>query len=167
MEQDEKQRNYALAEELLDEQAMVAAMVSGFITMILGSGIYAVTALVVGGDSVSVLVIGIGAAIGLSMQYLGRGITTDFTVVASLLAALSYPVAKFFTIALYTVKLERIPVTDLFNVNRIMSMVNWVLSGLRLVDLLFCLGAIGAAAFLSKRRLSHDEGQAIRTYERR
>lgn len=167
MKPEEKQRNIELAEALLKEQALGVAMVSGVITMILGSGIYAVVALVVGGDSVSVLVIAIGAAIGLSMQYLGRGITTDFTVVASLIAALSYPVAKFFTIALYTVKLDRIPVTDLFNSGRMVSLVNWVLSGLGLVDLIFWLGAIIAAAFLAKRRLSIDEGQAIRTYERR
>ena len=167
MDQEEKQLNYERAEKLYGEQNLGAALVSGTITMILGSGLYAVAALAAGGPSISVLIIGIGAAIGLAMQFLGRGIDTKFAVAASVLAMISYPVAKLFTIALYTAKVEQLSAMELLTGKQIGAMWGWFLSGVRLLDLIFLVAAIGTASFLSKRRLSREEGLAIHTYERR
>jgi len=167
MESEEKQRNYERAEGLLKEQHFGVAVLSGTITMILGSGLYAASALAVGGPSVSVMVVGIGAAIGLTMQYLGRGITARFVVAASFIAMIGFLVAKLFTIALYTVKSEHISPLDLLSTERVRAMWDWVLSGLHLLDLIFWIAAIGAAAFFSRRRLSHEEGLAMYTYERK
>lgn len=166
MDLEEKQLNYERAEELMEEQNFGVAVVSGTITMLLGSGIYAVAALAAGGPSISVMIVAVGAAIGLAMQNLGRGITTNFAVAASVLAMISYPVAKLFTIALYTAKMEQLSTMELLSSERISAMWEWVLSGFRLLDLIFWITAIGAASFFSKRRLSREEGLAIHTHER-
>lgn len=102
MDAKEKQLNYERADKLYAEQNFALAIVSGIITMILGAGIYAVASLAAGGPSISVMIVAIGAAIGLTVQFLGRGIAGRFAVAASVLAMISYPLTKFFTIALYT-----------------------------------------------------------------
>ena len=64
-------------------------------------------ALAAAGESVGFMVVGIGAAIGLTMQYLGRGLAAEFVVAASFLAMIGCLMAKFFTIALYTANSQR------------------------------------------------------------
>lgn len=167
MKPEEKQRHLELAEELLKEQNFGAAAVSGAIATVLGGGIYAVAAFIAGGQSVSVLVIAIGAAIGLVMQYLGRGITAQFSLAAAAFGFVSYPLARMCTIALYTSKVEQLPLVELFSSERLIAMWAWVLSGIRLVDVVFWVAAMGTAAYLSRRRLTRDEDEAIYTFVHR
>ena len=167
MKPEEKQRHLELAEELLKEQNFGAAVISGAIATVIGGGIYAVAALLAGGQSVSVLVIVIGAAIGFIMQYLGRGITTQFSLAAAAFGLVSYPLARLCTIALYTTKAEHISLFELFSSERLIAMWAWVFSGIRLVDLIFWIAAVGLAAYFSRRRLSRDEDEAIYTFVHR
>lgn len=167
MKPEERQRQLELAEQLLKEQNFGAAVIAGAIATVLGSGFYAVAALLAGGPSVSVLVIAIGAAVGFMMQFLGRGITTHFSLAAAAFGLVSYPLARLCTIALYTSKAEGISIFELFSSERLFAMWTWVLSGVRLVDVIFWIAAVGTAAYFSKRRLSRDEDEAIYTFVHR
>lgn len=167
MTPEQKQQHLECAEELLKEQNFGAAVIAGAITTLLGSGIYAVVALLAGGQSISVILIAIGAAIGFVIQFLGRGITTQFTLVAAVFGLASYPLSRLCTIALYTQKVERISLVELFSSERLAAMWSWVFSGLRLTDLLFWILAVAAAAYFAKRRLSRDEDAAIYTFVHR
>ena len=86
MDQEEKQRNYELAEKLLSEQNFGPAVIAGAVAMILAAGIYGVMAS--GGVSYSFMAAGIGIAIAFTMRFLGRGIATKFALVASVYAIL-------------------------------------------------------------------------------
>lgn len=167
MKEEKRQRQLELAEELLKEQNLGAAVVAGAIATILGCGVYSVAALLAGGQSVSVLVIAIGAAVGIIMQYLGRGITAHFSLAAAAFGIASYPLARLCTIALYTSKAERISIFELLNDERLFAMWAWVFTGIRLIDLIFWVAAAGTAAYLSRRRLSRDEDEAIYTFVHR
>ncbi len=134
--------------------------------MILGSGVYAVAAVLADGSSITVLVVAIGAIIGLTIQFLGRGVSTAFVVLGALLGLLSFVVAKLFTIALYTVRVDQLSMSQLLSIDQLAPMWGWIFSGIRLVDLIFWLGAVLAAALLSKRRLSVEEDWAYFNYKK-
>ncbi len=82
MDQEEKQRNYDIAEVLLSEQNFAAAVIVGAVATVLAAAIYGIV--VARWDfSYGFAAVGIGIAVGISMQYLGRGIDTKFAVAAA------------------------------------------------------------------------------------
>lgn len=163
----DKHQQYELAEKLYQQQNFMAAVIAGVVTMLLGCGIYAVVAIALEGQSVSVVYIVIGALIGLAMQFLGRGVTGKFTLAAALIAFAGYPAARFVTIALYTRTTGLVSPVGILDGSRTVQMGGWALAGIDLLNAIFWLVAIGTAAFFAKRRLSRDEDFAMHAYRHR
>jgi len=167
MDREEKQRNYALAEDLLSEQNFVPAVIAGAIAMLLAAGIYGLTTLASGGFSYSFMAIGIGIAIGFTMQYLGKGIATRFAVVASIYAVLGCILGNLFAAVLYVAKVNQASPLDVLANVPLSELSDWVFADLQFVDLIFWMAAIGGAAYFVKRRLSREEALALHVYEMR
>ncbi len=167
MEQEEKQRNYDLAEELLSEQNFIVAVIAGAVAMILAAGIYSVMTSASGGFSYSFMAAAIGIAIGFTMQYFGRGIAMKFAVVASIYAILGCILGNLFAAVLYVARANQIsPFDVLLNVPA-SEMSGWVFADLQFADLIFWIAAVGGAVYFVKRRLSREEGVALHMYEMR
>ncbi|MDZ7643008.1 MAG: hypothetical protein U5K76_01485 [Woeseiaceae bacterium] len=77
-----KQRNYEKAKTLLSEQNFVAAVIAGAVATVLAAVIYSIV-VARWSFSYGFAAAGIGIAIGISMQYLGRGIEMRFAVAAA------------------------------------------------------------------------------------
>jgi len=163
MDQEEKQRNYDLAESLLSEQKLVSAAIAGAIAMVVAAGIFGVMAS--GGVSFSFMTAGIGVVIGFTMQFLGRGIATKFAVVASVYAVLGCLLGNLFAVVIYVARVNSVSFADVLLNTPIADLAGWIMSDLQFVDIIFWIAAIGAAAYFAKRRLSREEGLAIHIYE--
>lgn len=83
MNDEEKQKNHELAEKLISEQNFVAALIVGAVATFLAAAAYGIT-VATWAFSYGFAAAGIGIVIGLSMRFLGRGISTKFAVVATL-----------------------------------------------------------------------------------
>ena len=165
MEEEEKQRHYALAEKLLSEQNFVPAVIAGAIATILAAGIYGVIALGSGGVAYSFMAAGIGVVIGLTMQFLGRGISTRFAIVASIYAVLGCILGNLFVVVLYAARANQVsPFDVLLNIPP-SELLTWAFAGMGFADMIFWIAAIAAAAYFVKRRLSREEGAALHIYE--
>ncbi len=164
---EEEAKHYAeLSARLLGEQKFSIAVIAGVVAMILGAAIYAVVALALAGESVSVVAVVVGLFIGYAMQFLGRGVSAKFAITAAVLALCGCVLAKLFTIALYTLKVQQFSPAMLFRGEQIAEMWRWSISGLDFLDFVFWVTSIGTAAFLAKRRLTRDEDLAMHTYRR-
>ena len=82
MDQEEKQRNYDIAEVLLSEQNFPAAVIAGAVATLLAAAIYGII-VARWNFSYGFAAAGIGIVVGISMQYLGRGIKMKFAVAAA------------------------------------------------------------------------------------
>ena len=165
MDQEEKQRNYELAEKLLSEQNFRRAAISGAVVMIFSAGIYGLIGS--GGGTISIMAAGIGLAIGFTIQIFGRGIDSKFAVVASVYAVVGCLLGNLFATVIYIARVNLISPFDILLHTPPNELAGWIASDLQFVDLIFWISAIGAAAYFAKRRLSREEGFAIHMNERR
>ena len=83
MNNEEKQENYDLAEKLISEQNFTAAVIGGVVATILAAVAYGIL-VAKWKFSYGFAAVGVGIVIGLSMGFLGRGISIKFSVVAVL-----------------------------------------------------------------------------------
>ena len=85
MHDDEKQKNYELAEKLISEQNFAAAVIAGAIAMLLAAVAYGIVVErwpITYGFAAA----GVGTVVGFFMGFLGRGISAKFSVVAAVYA---------------------------------------------------------------------------------
>lgn len=167
MTPEEKQRHYDLAKVLLSEQKFSAAVLAGVAAMLLSVGVYAAVTVASGGFSYSFMPAGIGAAIGIAVQFLGRGISSKFAILASILAIIGCLLGNLFAGVMVVARENSVSPVDVLAVIPISELPQIVASGLQFADLIFWIVAIGAASYLAKRRLTREEGFAIHTYEAR
>ena len=167
MDAEQEQKNYELAEKLLSEENFAVAMVAGIVAMILAAATYAVIVIAGGGYSVGFMAAGIGAVVGLAMQYLGRGVRLRFAIAASILAIVGIFLGNVFTIAIPAAYapgasilgvLSRIPIGDIPEL---------LFTDMLHTTLIYWMVAIAAAAYFARRRLSRDEGLALYLYDSR
>lgn len=85
MNEVEKQRNYELADKLISEQNFAVAVVAGSVARLLAAAAYGIT-VTMWAFSYGFAAAGVGIVIGLSMGFLGRGISLKFAVVAAVYA---------------------------------------------------------------------------------
>ena len=160
MDEDEKQRLYAHAEELLSEQNFIAAVIAGAVATVLSSIAYGIV-VTKWPFSYGFALVGIGIVIGFSMQYLGRGIDTRFAAIAAL-----YTIAGWFlgTVSRIVVTLSIAysysPIKVLQD-HSLPAFTERALSLYSLVDTVYLFVAIFAAVFLARRPLSRSERLAI------
>jgi hypothetical protein len=149
MDSEEKQQNYELAEKLLSEQNFTAAVIVGAVATILAAAFYSII-IARWNFSYGFAAAGIGIAVGISMQYLGRGIETKFAVVAAVYTIAGCVLGNMFKIAL----------NDPF-----LKLTGWTVSYVSFVELFFWFVAVWFAVFLVKRPLSRSDKLAIGMYE--
>ncbi len=82
MDNEEKQKNHELADKLISEQNFAAAVIVGAVATLLAAATYGIT-VATWAFSYGFAAAGVGIVIGLSMGFLGRGISTKFAVVAT------------------------------------------------------------------------------------
>jgi len=155
MKQEDKQRNYELAEKLLSEQNFVAAVVVGAVATLLAATIYSV--ITNRWDfSYGFAAAGIGIVVGISMQYLGRGIEMKFAVAAAVYTIAGCLLGNVFRV---------VSPLDIFRSNDFLLIAGRSVSYISFVDLVFWFVAVFAAAFFAKRPLSRSDRLAIGMYE--
>ena len=166
MTPEEKQAAYKLAESLLAEENFNAGLIGGIVATVLGAGVYAAIT-VAAGYSVSFMAIALGAFVGLAVQYLGRGIGSRFVVVASVLSVIGCLLGNLIAAILLEARAYGASPVDIASSMSVESVIEFFKGDLQFVDLLFWIGAIGAAAYFAKRPLTREEGLAIYTYDNR
>ncbi len=132
MNNEEKQQHYDRARALYAEQNFTAAVIAGGIATVLAATAYAITAATLP-IALGFAAAGVGIFVGATIGFLGRGIATKFSVLATL----------------YTI-------TGL-----VLGNVFGPMSDFAPVDLVYWFVAVVAAVFLSKRPLSRADRLAI------
>ncbi|MDH3778776.1 MAG: hypothetical protein OES59_08120 [Gammaproteobacteria bacterium] len=155
MKQEDKQQNYELAEKLLSEQNFAASIIVGAVATVLAATIYGIV--VARWDfSYGFAAVGIGIAVGISMQYLGRGIDTKFAVAAAVYTIAGCLLGNVFRV---------VSPLDVFRSDEFLLIAERSVSYVSFVDLVFWFVAVWFAVFLVKRPLSRSERLAIGMYE--
>jgi large-conductance mechanosensitive channel len=164
MDQEDKQRNYELAEKLLSEQNLAAAVIVGAVATLLAATIYGII-VAKWNFSYGFAAAGIGIAVGISMQYLGRGIEMKFAVTASVYTIAGCILGNIFGTVMRLPIENAISTFDVFRSHAFSVLSRWSISYVSFIDLVFWFVAVAAAVFLVKRPLSRSEGLAISMYE--
>lgn len=163
MNHEEKQQNYDLAERLLSEQNFAAAVVAGAVATVLAAAIYGVITAITG-FAYSFTAAGIGVVIGLTMQFIGRGIAMKFALVAGIYAFAGCMLGNLFTAVMQVARASGNSPIDVLLDSSGPALADWLMHGVGFVDLVFWMVAVGCAVFFVKRPLSRREGLAIHTY---
>lgn len=139
----------------MSEQNFAAAIVVGAVATVLAAATYS---LVVAkwNFSYGFAAAGIGIAVGISMQYLGRGIQTKFAVAAAIYTIAGCLLGNIFRV---------VSPLDLFRSNDLLPIAGRSVSDISFVDLVYWFVAIFAAVFLARRPLSRRDRLAIGLYE--
>lgn len=110
---------------------------------------------------------GIGVAVGWTIQYLGRGVTAKFSVLAAVLALAGCVLGNLLYVILAVARATGVSPVDVYASIDPGEMIGHLASDVGFVDWLFWIAAIGAAWYFAKRPLSREEFSAIRMYEDR
>jgi hypothetical protein len=164
MNQEDKQRNYELAENLISEQNFAAAVIVGAVATLLAAAIYGITTSL-WDFSYGFAAAGIGIAVGISMQYLGRGIKMKFAVAASVYTIAGCVLGNVFRVVMDLARANGISPLDVFRSNAFSLLTGRAVSYVSFVDLVFWFVAVFAAVFLARRPLSRSDRLAIGMYE--
>jgi dipeptide/tripeptide permease len=160
MDDDEKQKNYELAEKLISEQNFSAAVIAGAIAMLLSAVAYGI-AVETWAFSYGFAAAGVGIVIGFFMGFLGRGISMKFSVVAAVYTIVGCVLGNLFVKIVNLVQATAASPIDVIQSNSLSVLAQWSVSGLSLIHLVFWFVAVVAAVFLAKRSLSRAQRLAI------
>lgn len=164
MDDEEKQKNYELAAKLISEQSFAAAVIAGAVATLLAAVAYGII-VATWPFSYGFSAAGIGIAVGLSMQFLGRGISMKFAVAATI-----YTIVGCVLGNLFRVVMEQAPATspiDVLRNNSLTVLAEWSVRYVSLIDLVFWFVAVFCAVFLAKRPLSRSDRLAIGLFQMR
>jgi len=164
MKQEDKQRNYELAEKLLSEQNFAAAVIVGAVATFLAAAAYGII-VAMWNFSYGFAAAGIGIAVGISMQYLGRGIKMKFAVAASVYTIAGCVLGNLFRAIIELVPANATSLIDVLRNNSLSVLTERSVSYISFVDLVFWFVAVWFSVFLVKRPLSRSERLAIGMYE--
>ena len=166
MHDDEKQKNYELAEKLISEQNFSAAVIVGAVAMLLAAVAYGIV-VEAWPFSYGFAAAGVGIVIGFFMGFLGRGISMKFSVVAAVYTIAGCILGNLFVKIWNQAQGPSSSLTDVLHNNSLSVLATWSVSGLSLIHLVFWFVAVFAAVFLGKRSLSRAQRLAIGTLELR
>lgn len=164
MHDEEKQKNYAVAERLFSEQNFVAAAIA--IATLLSAVAYGIVVErwpIMYGFAAA----GVGIVVGFSMGFLGRGISSKFSVLAAVYTIAGCFLGNLFARIWNRVQAPTSSFADVLQDNSLSDFARWAVSGLSLIHLVFWFVAVVAAVFLAKRALSRSERLALGLYEAR
>jgi dipeptide/tripeptide permease len=160
MDDEEKQKNYELADRLLSEQNFPAAVISGAVATLLAAAAYGII-VATRPSSNGFAAAGIGIVIGLSMQFLGRGISMKFASVATVYAITGCVLGNLFRVILELARASAIPPMDVLRNNSLTALAEQSMSYLSFIDLVYWFVAVFCAVFFARRPLSRSERLAI------
>lgn len=166
MDDEEKHKHYELANKLISEQNFAAAVVVGAVATLLAAAAYGIS-VATWAYSYGFAAAGVGIVIGLSMGFLGRGISTKFAVVATLYTITGCAIGNLFRVIIELAQASATSPIDVFRNNSLSVLVERSISNLSFVDLVFWFVAVFCAVFLAKRSLSRSERLAIGMFELR
>jgi len=166
MDDEEKQKNYELADKLISEQNFAAAVIVGAVATLLAAAAYGIT-VATWAFSYGFAAAGVGIVIGLSMGFLGRGISTKFAVVATLYTITGCAIGNLFRVIIELVQATATTPIDVLRNNSLSVLVERSISNVSFVDFVFWFVAVFCAIFLAKRPLSRSERLAIGMFELR
>lgn len=161
----EKQRNYELAEKLISEQNFVAAVIAGAVATVLAAVAYGMV-VATWPISYGFAAAGIGIVIGISMQFLGRGISMKFAAVAAVYTIAGCLLGNLFRVMMENVQGTGTSPIDLVRNNSLSTLAEWTVSDVS-GYLVYWFVAVVAAVFLAKRPLSRTQRLAIGVLELR
>ena len=166
MNDDEKQKHYELAKRLISEQNFTAAVIVGAFATLLTAVAYGI-AVETWPFSYGFAAVGVGTVIGVSIGYLGRGISMKFAVLATAYTIIGCILGNLFMAVLDRAKGARTSTIDVLRGNSLSTLAEWSVAGLTLIHLVFWFVAVFAAVFLARRSLSRSERLAIGMYQLR
>ena len=166
MKDEEKQKNYELAEKLISEQNFTAAVFVGAVATLLAAAAYGIT-VETWPFSYGFAAAGVGIVIGVSMQFLGRGISMKFAVVAAVYTIAGCVLGNLFVKIMNLAQANATSPIDVLRSNPLPVLAEWSVSGLSVIHLVFWFVAVFFAVFLVKRPLSRSERLAIGLFELR
>jgi dipeptide/tripeptide permease len=166
MDDEEKQENYELADKLISEQNFAAAVIAGAVATLLAAVAYGIT-VATWAFSYGFATAGVGILIGLSMGFLGRGISTKFAVVATLYTITGCAIGNLFRVIIELAQATATSPIDVLRNNSLSVLVERSISNVSFVDLVFWFVAVFCAVYLAKRPLSRSERLAIGLFELR
>ena len=160
MRDEEKQKYYKLAGQLISEQNFASAVIAGAVTTLLAAVAYG---LIVSTwpFSYGFAAAGIGVAIGISMQFLGRGISMRFAAVAAAYTIAGCCLGNLLRAVMAQVQGTGTSPVDLLRSSSLSTLAERTVSSLSLIDLVYWFVAVVAAVFLAKRPLSRAQRLAI------
>jgi len=161
---EEKQKHYELAEKLLSKQNFAAAVIVGGVATLLAAAAYGIV-VAKWAFSYGFAAVGIGIAIGLSMQFIGRGISTRFAVIATVYTIAGCLLGNLFRVIVALAVAGATSPIDVLRNHSLSVLAERSVSYFSLVDLVYWFVAVFCAAFLARRSLSRSERLAIGTYE--
>ena len=160
MDDEEKQKNFELAEKLMSEQNFTAAMIAGAIAMLLAAVAYGIV-VEAWLYSYGFAAAGVGIVIGFFMGFLGRGISMKFSVAAAVYTIVGCILGNLFVKIINLAQATATSPIDVLQGNSLSELGRWSVSGLSLIHLVFWFVAVVAAVFLAKRPLSRAQRLAI------
>ena len=166
MNDEEKQKNYELAEKLISEQNFAAAAIAGAVATLLAAAAYGII-VETWPFSYGFAVAGVGIVIGLSMGFLGRGISMKFAVVAAVYTIAGCVLGNLFVKVMNLAQATATSPIDVLRNNSLSALAEWSIAGLSLIHLVYWFVAVVCAVFLAKRPLSRSARLAIGLYELR
>lgn len=166
MHDEEKQKNYELAEKLISEQNFAAAVIAGAIATILSTVAYGII-VETWPVSYGFAAAGIGIVIGFFVGFLGRGISMKFSVVAALYTIAGCVLGNLFVKIMNLAQATATSPIDVLRSNSLPVLAQWSVSALSLIHVVFWFVAVVAAVFLAKRPLSRTQRLAIGMLELR
>ena len=166
MDDEEKQKNYELAEKLISEQNFGAAMIAGAIAMLLAALAYGIV-VEAWPFSYGFAVAGVGTVIGFFVGFLGRGISIKFSVAAAVYTIGGCVLGNLFVKILKLAQTTAATPIDVLQGYSLSELSRWSVSGLSFIHLVFWFIAVVAAVYLAKRPLSRTQRLAIGLNEMR
>jgi hypothetical protein len=166
MNDEEKQKNYDLAIKLLSEQNFTAAVIAGAAATVLAAAAFG-TIVATWTFAYGFAAAGVGIVIGLSMGFLGRGISTKFAVAATVYTMIGCALGNLFWVIIDLAQATRTSPIDVLRNNPFPELVGDAIAHGFSIYLFYWFIAIIAAVFLSRRSLSRRDRLAIGLFESR
>ena len=164
MHDEEKQRNYELAEKLILEQNFTAAVIAGAIAMVLAAVAYGIVVEawpVVYGFAAA----GVGIMVGFFVGFLGRGVSLKFSVVAAVYTIAGCILGNLLVRIVSLGQSPAVSPIDVIQRNPLSELARWSVAGLSLIHVFYWFIAVVAAVFLAKRPLSRAQRLALHMLE--
>ncbi len=165
MDNEEKQQHFAIAARLVSEQNFAAAVIAGAVAAVLAAVAYGIT-VARWPFTYGFAAAAIGIVVGLSMQFLGRGISTKFAVVAAVYTILGCALGAISRVLIEFAKAASSSPVDVLRDSSISTLVERAVAFTSPIILVYWFVAVFCAVFLVKRSLSRSERLAIGLYER-